>query len=440
MKHKITRPLLLCALFAPLLAAVAAPLPYSDPNNTGGWTLNPSVSDEFNGTSLDLDKWLNLGLDGDYHGEWKGRAPSQFNPANVSVKGGNLILTSKWEPEFKFSDSKFSNGQTYGKPAPITTASIISKAKFKYGYMEMRCKAADGPVSSSFWTTGLGGEMDVFEHYGNSPGKPESATRLQSSFHDWRQGSPTYGKRIWTNDHQLDFRVASGFHIYGFEWDENYVKIFVDGRLVNCVTKAEMGDKWVAVNEQKVWIDSETFEWENNAATLKPEDFGKGLEFIVDYCRIWQRTGTGKASEARANLMANPGFEAGMKSWTGTAAISQNGRSGPASALLRINTAIEQIVTVKPNTTYIASAWVKSAVADNLKLWLNCSLGVKDYGKAPATAKFIFGYLHQKSLQFTTGPDTTNAVIFFSNITKSGPVVVDDFELVEAPSLAKLKD
>ena len=52
----------------------------------------------------------------------------------------------------------------YGVTAPITTGSIISKAKFKYGYMETRCKAADGPVSSSFWTTGLGGEMDVFEH------------------------------------------------------------------------------------------------------------------------------------------------------------------------------------------------------------------------------------------------------------------------------------
>ncbi len=111
-----------------------------------------------------------------------------------------------------------------------------------------------------------------------------------------------YGKRIWTNEHQLDFRVADDFHVYGFEWDENYVKIFVDGRLVNCVTKEEMGDKWVALNEQKVWIDSETFDWEVKPGDLKAEDFGDGQKFIVDYCRIWQRTRPAAGCENRTNF------------------------------------------------------------------------------------------------------------------------------------------
>ena len=78
-------------LFALLTPAISKPFPCSDPDNTGGWTLNPAVSDEFDGDSLNLNKWLNLGLDGDYHGEWKGRAPSQFNPANVR--------TSRWKSD-----------------------------------------------------------------------------------------------------------------------------------------------------------------------------------------------------------------------------------------------------------------------------------------------------------------------------------------------------
>ena len=150
-------------------------------------------------------------------------------------------------------------------------------------------KAADGPISSSFWTSGADGEIDVFEHYGDLPNNPYSGKRYQSSFHDWRPGSPTMGKRIWTNIHQLDFRVADDFHIYGFEWDESYVKIFVDGMLVNYVTKEEIGEDWIAYTEHKIWIDSETFNWETDPNDLKASDFGDDPKFIIDYVRIWQR-------------------------------------------------------------------------------------------------------------------------------------------------------
>ena len=256
--------------------------------------------------------------------------------------------------------------------------------------------------------------MDVFEHFGKSPKNPHSAYRYHTSFHDWRKGSPTIGKRIWTNDHKLDFRVADDFHIYGLEWDENFVKIYVDGRMVKCATKVEIGDKWVVSHEQKIWIDSETFEWETDASTLKPEDFGDGLEFIVDYCRVWQRQGPGTVGERRVNLIANPGFESGMESWTGTATISQDGKSAPSSARMTRGDAIQQTVSVKPNTTYIVSAWVKTTAANAANIWLNCDLGVKDFGKEQTTTKFIFPVpYHEQSIQFTTGPDATSASDLF---------------------------
>lgn len=410
----------------------AQPLPVSDPHNAGGWVINEPVSDEFDGTTLDLEKWKNLGLNGDFYGEWKGRAPSQYNPANVSVGGGFLTIACKWEPGFSFADAKGSNGISYGKPAPVTTAAIITKARFKYGYLEMRCKAADGPVSSSFWTTGNGGEIDVFEHFGHNPGKPYSDSRFHASFHDWRKGSPTIGKRIWTNDHQLDFRVADDFHVYGVEWAETFVKVFVDGRMVNCVTKEEMGDKWVATNEQKVWIDSETFDWEVKPDALKAADFGDGRKFIVDYCRIWQRTGGSTACEPRLNLIANPGFEADLESWTGPATMADKPRSGQQAALVAAKTQIEQSVTVKPNTTYILSAWVKSPAADISKVWINCKLGVRIVGREERTTQFFLPSLHCKSLQFTTGPTDRTAVIFFHNQSPNLRAVADDISLVEA--------
>ena len=112
--------------------------PYSDPDNQGGWVLNEEVSDEFNGTVLDLEKWRVLGYEGKYYGEWKGRAPSQFVSENVTVDDGNLTITTRWDPEYEFFDTTFSNGYKYGEPAPITTGGIFSIAKFLYGYLEIR--------------------------------------------------------------------------------------------------------------------------------------------------------------------------------------------------------------------------------------------------------------------------------------------------------------
>lgn len=425
--------LLMFPVLISLMHANAQPVPHSDPENAGGWILKESVSDEFDGDSLNLDKWNNLGLDGNYYGEWKGRAPSQYNPANVSVSGGNLKINSKWEPSFKFSKAASGNGFVYGQPAPITTAGIFTKARFKYGYMEMRCKAADGPVSSSFWTTGTGGEIDVFEHFGKNPTNPYSSKRFQASFHDWRKGSAMFGKRIWTNDHTLNFRVADDFHVYGLEWDENYVKIFVDGRLVNCITKQDLGDKWVASNEQKIWIDSELFDWEVKPSKLTASDFGDGLEFTVDYCRVWQRSRAGSKCEARTNLLANPGFEAGLASWSGTASTSKDAKSGAAAAVLEKGGVMEQSVSVKPNTTYILSAWAKSPDTNQADLWFNTYLGVREHGNEKADARFFFPYYHQKSVQFTTGSTATKAVIFFTNNPHGKIAIIDDMELTEAP-------
>ncbi|MGJ8639571.1 MAG: family 16 glycosylhydrolase [Opitutaceae bacterium] len=417
------------------VAAHADFVPYSDPMNSGGWILNESVSDEFDGNVLDEGKWQILGKDGDYYGRWKGRAPSQFSPHNIQISEGFLTIYSKWDPGFSFEQKPFKNGFSYGDPAPITTGAIISKAKFKHGYLEMRCKAADGPVSSSFWTTGKNGELDVFEHFGANSDKLYSDTRYHTSFHDWRVGSETYGKRIWTNDHQLDFRVAADFHVYGLEWDPEYVKMYVDGRLINCVTRASMGEKWVMTHEQMVWIDSETFEWEMHPSELKERDFGDGLEFIVDYCRIWQRAEASTGCEGRLNLLRNPSFENGATVWTGDIDLVATGFDDEVSAQLKGGATIEQTVEVKPNTTYVLSGWVKSPKVDHSKLWLKLHLGAKDFGGDEIDTIQFFPYLHEKSLQFKTGSTNTSVVIYAANKSRGNVAIVDDLKLVEAPSL-----
>lgn len=412
--------------------------PASDLSNTGGWVLNKGISDEFDGESTDASKWHIQGMKDHYENNFKGRAPSQFVPENVSVSEGHLRISTKWQPSFKFLQESM-GGHRYGN---ITTGAIISREKFRYGYLETRCKAAKGPVSSSFWTTGEGGELDVFEHWGKNTKSNDTTNRYHTSFHDWRDNkSPTWGKRIWTNTHLLDFHVGDEFHVYGLEWAEDYLRIYIDGGLVRTVTREEVGDAWVINNTQKVWFDSEVFPWQVNPATLNGDDFpGDGVVFEVDYCRVWQREGRSDLTESRTNLLNNGSFEAGLTDWTAIGVNKKNApqvstdvtqaQEGDKSAFLQSYCVLEQAVKLKPNTTYILSGWLSLPGTVDGTVH-HAAFGVKDYGGPEVRAKSTAHEFTRHSLQFTTGASADTATVFFTNDQKSQPAYGDKFELFE---------
>ena len=92
--------------------------PLSDPQNLAGWKPNATFSDEFNGTSLDATKWLNK------EAQWSGRAPSQFDPDNVSVSGGLAHLITRNEsllPNGNFETGDLSDWTVNG---PVTITNI----------------------------------------------------------------------------------------------------------------------------------------------------------------------------------------------------------------------------------------------------------------------------------------------------------------------------
>ncbi|WP_075603677.1 family 16 glycosylhydrolase [Saccharicrinis aurantiacus] len=273
----------------------AQPFPASDPNNEGGWQLNKYVSDEFNGTELDKTKWWILGENGDYRAKWKGRAPAQFAPHNVRVEGGELILTSQWEPDFDFAASSHKNedGKVV-KYENITQACIMSERFFKYGYMEIRCKAADAPVTCAFWTTGYQSEIDMTENYGKRPignpkNKPETLERkYRTNLISWDPDKAKDHKQ-WKNEELLDVRVAQDYYVYGFEWDKDYFNIYFNGELLKSATREELEakDQWRHNAAQELWIDSEVFEW-YGLPTMQDLADNVG-EYKIDYVRVWQK-------------------------------------------------------------------------------------------------------------------------------------------------------
>lgn len=432
-------PFILSAVASTALAAT----PASDPQNSGNWILNKEISDEFNAPKIDQEKWWIQGADGHYENRWKGRAPSQFAPGNVILKDGHLIISSKWDESFQFTKTK-DKGTSYGidkngRSVPVTTGALISKHHFLHGYMETRARAADGPVSSSFWTTGHDGELDVFEHYGKNPENKNAEKRYHTSFHDWRlpTTSPTYGKRIWNNEHYLPYRVADDFHIYGLEWNPDFLKIFIDGKLIRSVTREEIGDAWVVTKEQKVWLDSELFPWE-----LAPEKTSKahfpegGSHFEVDYVRIWQNQSA--SEKPPQNLVTSASFEGNLSSWVakGSAKIEAQKpgqkSKGFGQLLSQGKGSIEQQVKgLEPDTEYILSAWLRCPGTNLSNIYHNTWFGVKNYGGEFISIRTFKPEWHRKSIQFKTGPEAKAATLFFTNEWSSQAGQIDSVKIVK---------
>ncbi|WP_239692709.1 family 16 glycosylhydrolase [Microbulbifer mangrovi] len=267
-------------------------LPASDPTNQGGWVLNEMVSDEFNGDSLDKDKWFVEGENGDYY-IWKGRAPSQFAPHNVKVSDGKLQLISQWEPDYPFAYGEGHEGKDYGEhegqKVPVTTAAVVGKKRFLNGYMEVRTKAANAAMTSSFWAIGYQQELDVYEQMGRPTGDGPldiKGDTLKASIHDWQPPAqrPT---RKFGHKTKLDFSVAEDFHVYGAEWGEDYIRFYLNGELISESTQEEVGEHWVLTNPMEVWLDSEIFVW---LGLPTPEQLPATYE--VDYVRVWQQPQT----------------------------------------------------------------------------------------------------------------------------------------------------
>ncbi len=272
--------------------------PLSDSSNTGNWVLLEELSDEFESGQLDTSKWFIQGTDGVYKSNFIGRPPSQFSIHNAVVEDGKLKILTKWQPDYDFNPKYHPDtGEEFKN---ITTAAVISKHKFQYGYMEIRCKAANTEITSSFWTTGFQSEMDMFEMFGGHKTNEAWRKRLKFNMISWDPANPYYlpsgNGPAHTRNIQVDFYTAEDFHVYGFEWTPDSIKIYVDGKLHpdGTILKSELTNngqdnyRWVTDVPYQIWVDSETFPW-LGVPDSKEEVGPDGVAaYEIDYIRVWQ--------------------------------------------------------------------------------------------------------------------------------------------------------
>ncbi|MGW4898438.1 carbohydrate binding domain-containing protein, partial [Kitasatospora sp. NPDC004240] len=113
------------------------------------------------------------------------------------------------------------------------------------------------------------------------------------------------------------------------------------------------------------------------------------------------------------NLVRNSGFEnTALNPWTSYGGVTLDGTTkyagsravkvGPSQA------AAEQIIQVKPNTTYTLSGWGKVSASGT-----ELSLGAKQYAATGSVSTVFTGTTFtNRSTTFTTGPDATTAKIY----------------------------
>ena len=261
-----------------ITASTTAPVP-STPTGSGSqggpaagpWHL--TFEDEFNEQQLNTDHWqpnwlaaTNSAITGDVAGSYE---LSCFDPAQVAVRGGLLILTADHHPCTTGSDVTYQ----YDSGLVNTRAHY----SFTYGFVEARvwvpsstCGSGDVPKAPAkcvsdfptFWATEVAGssEIDVMEGL-------QGLACFHFHDNDPSVTDPDIGRCP-------TIRQPGGWHVYAADWEPGRVVYYYDGENVGTVTNKLLPNKAMylilSLGIPALWTDQ-------TPASLR-----------IAYVRVWQ--------------------------------------------------------------------------------------------------------------------------------------------------------
>lgn len=232
--------------------------------------------DEFEGDSLDLDKW-----------QYRGTGPRRggYNhPDQVRVEDGNMILRGEWHEDGEFGPGWY-------------TGMVRIIEEFTFGYFEMKCIMNDAyGFFSAFWLQsansynpelskgGTGGaEIDIFEAFDYHSNFLRKNSVRQTVYCAGTDGHTPredgidrfilgnfYGKNIFEE-----------YNTYGLEWTEDEYIFYINGVET---ARTSFGNGTSKVPEYVI-------------ASLEPQDeinYEKDFktDFIIDYVKVYQKQGS----------------------------------------------------------------------------------------------------------------------------------------------------
>jgi beta-glucanase (GH16 family) len=159
-----------------------------------------------------------------------------YQPENARVENGLLVIEASRErrrnPDYQAGSTDWKRNREFAEysSSSLTTRGLHS---WQYGRIEMRGRIdTRAGMWPAFWTLGVSGEwprngeIDIMEFY--------RGTLLANAA--W--GSAQRWQPVWDNSRKPlaafeDPDWSGRFHIWRMDWDENLIRLTVDGQLLN---------------------------------------------------------------------------------------------------------------------------------------------------------------------------------------------------------------
>ncbi len=243
--------------------------------------------DEFNynGTP-DTLKWkFENGFKRNNEAQW-------YQQENALCNGMYLVITGKKETKPNPNYIAGSNNWKLNRATvEYTSASVVMKKEhaFQYGKVEVRAKIdAQTGLWPAIWTLGVSGEwpsngeVDIMEYYDDKILANYAHAGKKQFQAVWDGASvklDSLGGKKWADE----------FHVWTLDWDENQMKIYVDGLLLNEVDINSTINQSDGRNpfRQPHYLLLNLAMGGNRGGSL--ENTKLPSQYIIDYVRIYQK-------------------------------------------------------------------------------------------------------------------------------------------------------
>ena len=226
-------------------------------------------SDEFDGTSLDLNNWsFELGDGCPNLCGWGNNELQSYTDSNHRLEDGMLVISANNEAEY-------------------TSTRILTKDKqeFTYGRIETRVKVPTGAgLWPAFWALGADidtvswpdcGEIDIMEYVGKNPGQIFTSVHTRSS----------HGNTINTQITPVP-GIEEGFHVFAIDWTKDYIDFFLDSnRVYRYAAQTQTLETW-PFNKPFFLLINLAIGGNFGGPVASSVQFPK--EYFIDYVRVYE--------------------------------------------------------------------------------------------------------------------------------------------------------
>jgi beta-glucanase (GH16 family) len=254
----------------------------------GDWT--QTFDEEFNGPTIDTSKWNYYG-----HNFWDKR--SHFSKDNLILKDGKVFFHYEKKTGYQ-NDDPHNVESTHKTAYAVGFLNTFGKWTQRYGYFESRMKLPTAPgLWPAFWLMPDRGHSSYKGHYrvgtALQPGVDTGNGGMEFDIMEFLSGWGPYRFNIamhWDGYGKLHKATGSednyvqadkdGFITSGLLWTPGSAIYYCNGKEILRWENPRVSDE-----QEYIMYDMVSGGWDN----LPLDDAKLPDDFVVDYCRVWQR-------------------------------------------------------------------------------------------------------------------------------------------------------